>query len=568
MRVIRVLPEGPIDKTFDYSVPESMDADVRVGALVRVELHGRRVRAWVVADRVEPPPGVQLRPIAKVTGWGPSRDVVDLASWAAWRWAGRPAQLLGTASPPVAVRDIPTGPVRAISDPSDELAAEAFARPRSVVRLAPAADRYALILAVARACDALVLTPSVESATRLAGRLRRDGVPVALMPRDWAAAAGGGHVVIGTRAAAWAPAPTLGAVVVLDAHDEVYQEERAPTWSASVVAAERSARAGVPCVLVTPCPGPDLLAWGPVLTAPRADEREGWPTVDVVDRRHDDPRTGLFSERLVMALRDDERVVCVLNRKGRARLLACGACGELARCERCGASVTQESDELGCSQCGSARPLVCASCGSTRLKTLRPGVTRVREELEALAGRPVGEVTGDTDAVPDTPVVVGTEAVLHRVGPAGVPVSVVAFLDFDQELLAPRYRAGEQALGLLVRAARLVGRRRAGRRIIVQTRLPDHDVLTAVLHADPSSWAAGEAERRRELRLPPSTALALVSGEAAPTFVEGIGGLEVQGPADGRYRLRADDHRTLCDALAAAPRPPGRLRVEVDPLRV
>jgi len=42
----------------------------------------------------------------------------------------------------------------------------------------------------------------------------------------------------------------------------------------------------------------------------------------------------------------------------------------------------------------------------------------------------------------------------------------------------------------------------------------------------------------------------------------------VQGPADGLYRLRADDHQTLCDAIAAAPRPPGRLRVEVDPLRV
>ena len=31
--------------------------------------------------------------------------------------------------------------------------------------------------------------------------------------------------------------------------------------------------------------------------------------------------------------------------------------------------------------------------------------------------------------------------------------------------------------------------------------------------------------------------------------------------------LRAADHRTLCDALAATARPPGRLRIEVDPLR-
>jgi primosomal protein N' (replication factor Y) len=260
--------------------------------------------------------------------------------------------------------------------------------------------------------------------------------------------------------------------------------------------------------------------------------------------------------------------VCVLNRKGRARLLACSACGELARCERCGASVVQDADQLRCAHCGATRPVMCASCGSTRLKTLRPGVTRVREELEALAGRAVGEVTGETDTMPDAPVVVGTEAVLHRAGPAGAPVGVVAFLDIDQELLAPRYRAGEEALALLVRAARLVGPRRSGGRVLVQTRLPDHDVLAAAVHADPSDWAAAETEHRRDLRLPPATALALVSGEAAASFVEGVQGIEVQGPADGRYRLRADDHHALCDALAAVPRPFGRLRVEVDPLRV
>src|SRR6185295_13976046 len=80
---------------------------VRVGTLVRVELNGRRVRAWVVADGVEPPAGVALRPLAKVTGWGPDADLVDLAGWAAWRWAGRRSWFLGTASPPGAVRGLP-----------------------------------------------------------------------------------------------------------------------------------------------------------------------------------------------------------------------------------------------------------------------------------------------------------------------------------------------------------------------------------------------------------------------------------------------------------------------------
>ena len=93
--------------------------------------------------------------------------------------------------------------------------------------------------------------------------------------------------------------------------------------------------------------------------------------------------------------------------------------------------------------------MVCANCGAVALRNVRAGVARAREELEALAGEPVAEITAKTVGDPGTRVVVGTEAALHHVR---APVGVVAFLDFDQELLAPRYRAAEQALGLLARA--------------------------------------------------------------------------------------------------------------------
>ena len=90
---------------------------------------------------------------------------------------------------------------------------------------------------------------------------------------------------------------------------------------------------------------------------------------EVVDRRKEAPGLGLYSERLVRVLREGGRVVCVLNRKGRARLLACAACGELARCERCEAAVaegdggTDAVPVLACRACGATRPRVCARCG-------------------------------------------------------------------------------------------------------------------------------------------------------------------------------------------------------------
>ena len=220
--------------------------------------------------------------------------------------------------------------------------------------------------------------------------------------------------------------------------------------------------------------------------------------------------------------------------------------------------------ELVCSRDPShRRPEVCLECGSTAFRNLRLGVGRAREELEALVGEPVGEVTRNSQAPDaDARVLIGTEAVLHRVDRA----DGVAFLDLDQHLLAPRYRAAEQALALLGRAARLVAR--GGGRLLVQTSNPDHPVVAAVHHRDPSRFTDDELPLRRALGLPPTSAMALVSGAGGRAVVGALpdaDGLQVQGPVDGVWRLRAPDHTVLCDALAATPRGPDRVRIEVDP---
>ena len=208
----------------------------------------------------------------------------------------------------------------------------------------------------------MILCPSVDRARSLRSRLDRAGISLALLPRDWGEARGG-LGCIGSRAAAWAPLPAPDAVLVLDEHDEAYQEEAAPTWNARDVVVERAQRLGVPCVLTSPAPSLDTLEWAPLRKLSRADERAGWPIVDVIDRRQDDPAAGEWcSPRLVRVLRSEARGLCVLNRRGRARLLACRACGEVARCERCDAAVAQHDEGFVCPRCGQARPVVCASC--------------------------------------------------------------------------------------------------------------------------------------------------------------------------------------------------------------
>jgi primosomal protein N' (replication factor Y) len=184
-RVVRVLPDVPaIDKTFDYLVPDAVGDQVRVGTVVRVQLHGRRVGAWVVADGVEPPPGVALRPLAKVTGWGPAADLIDLAHWAA---GAGPAAPRACSAPPR--RTTPfrlPGPARtrrarAVAAVPDELST-----PPSPERTVCACPRgRSLSGRAAAAGPALILTASIGQARHLGLRLRRAGVDVAIMPKEW-----------------------------------------------------------------------------------------------------------------------------------------------------------------------------------------------------------------------------------------------------------------------------------------------------------------------------------------------------------------------------------------------
>ena len=681
--MVRVAPDlRRLGKTFDYLLPAGTapaavgagtGAQVEVGTEVRVPLNGRVVRGWVVALDTDPPPGVRPSPIVALRSIGPPPSVVALAEWAAWRWAGPRSLFLGTASSDTVVRALPPAPpatcgppalsaplappgpaapgvafdraqqwVRPCGDVAGgdapgwegqeagagwELANEALGGGVSVVRLPPAEDGFAIVLAAASlvpiaapqpqgrgvAAGVLVLVPGRAAAAALASRLERAGIRPALMPGGWARARAGGCVVVGTRSAAFAPLPEVAAVVVLDAHDEAYEEESAPTWCAWRVAVERARRDRAPCALLSPVPTLEILSSGRLVAPSRSVERSGWPPLQVVDRRGADPRTGMFSEPVVELVRwavepgTARRVACVLDRTGRARVVACGACGEVARCERCGVALRVEApnaERLSCRRCATEQPMACPRCGSTRLKNLRPGVSRVREELEALAGAPVaemwgpgtrpgrellapGERRGDVAGAPGdraglasgwAGAVVGTEAVLHRLDWA----DYVVFLDFDAYLDVPRYAAFEDALALVARAARLVSRSRsvgggtarAPGRVLLQTCQPRHDVVVAAARADPAHLGAAEKPVREALRLPPFGCLARVSGPAAPAYAAALEsalasgahpGASLDAASGGAWWLRAPSANVLAAILSSCERPPGRLRVEVEP---
>ena len=579
-RIVRVVPNvSGVNKTFDYLVPESLK-NVKVGSIVRVELQGRRVDAWVI-DEVVRSGLVKFKDIISLLSEGPSEEVVQLSQWAARRFCGPLRAVLSSASPSHRVKQLGTRHSGAARKSGQRgvvaEAEELFNNQRGGVLVWPAPRplRPVLESGISRG-RTLVVTPSVGFARTIAQALRREGLSVALMPDDWQRAAEGVDVVVGARSAVWASIPDLKSIIVLDEHDERLQDERSPTWHSRDVAIERARALGIPCLLVSPLPTVSATHWAGSQSVCFVDPVAGdWPTIEVVDPYSDlgdeeKPQFGLLSSRLIEVLRDKTKtVVCILNTKGRSRLLACKACKAIIRCENCDAAVIQNDEGLlECNRCGVHRPATCQSCSSNALALLRKGVAKMRDEIEKAALRQVVELSAETTVAANAAslVYIGTEAALHRVSSA----DVVVFLDFDNELFAPTYRAGEQAWTLLIHATRLL-KGSSNALIVLQSQDASNAQYGNFVSPDPQLLIEREQKKRQVMQLPPYAAMARV------VFAD-----ETFNPADwahcklafsssvktAEFLVRAENEEALSQGIAQLrDELSTRFRCYVDPMR-
>ena len=132
----------------------------------------------------------------------------------------------------------------------------------------------------------------------------------------------------------------------------------------------------------------------------------------------------------------------------------------------------------------------------------------------------------------ELPVSVGTErdlAGLERMG-------LVVAADADSLMLGHNYRAGEEALRILARLANTL-EPGSGRRMIVQTSLPDSDLVTTLRRGDPTPYLEAQLLERAHMGLPPASEMIAVElrGEGstldADAEIRALGAGTVLGPA-------------------------------------
>jgi primosomal protein N' len=153
---------------------------------------------------------------------------------------------------------------------------------------------------------------------------------------------------------------------------------------------------------------------------------------------------------------------------------------------------------------------------------------RIAREIDNKVGR------GTSSSQPSNrSVFVGTERDLIRVSEMDLVVAV----DADGLLLGQNYRSSEEALRVLARLGNLVGEG-TGKRVMVQTSMPEADLFAALRRAEPLPYLEGILAQRAKEGMPPSSEIVAVEirgGDPSAETQAELGRLEgatVLGPAD------------------------------------
>ena len=340
---------------------------------------------------------------------------------------------------------------------------------------------------------------------------------------------GQARVVIGTRSAVFAPLSDIGVIILDEEQEASYKSENAPRYHARDVAKYRCAQEKALLVLGSATPSVETMYHAEqgryhLVRLTQRYNRQALPQVLVADMK-DELRqgnggaiSGLLRQELEYNLERGEQSILFLNRRGASRMVSCGECGHVPECPRCSTNLTYHSanGRLMCHYCGHSQrlPDACPECGGI-LNFIGIGTQRVQEELEELFPG-AGVLRMDTDTVSaahpheyyldrfrkeKVPILLGTQMVAK--GLDFENVTLVGVISADQALFVEDFRAGERTFSLLTQVVGRAGRGEKTGRAVIQTYVPEHEVIRFAARQDYDRFYEQEIRLRRLRGFPP-----------------------------------------------------------------
>ncbi len=353
---------------------------------------------------------------------------------------------------------------------------------------------------------------------------------------------GKAKVVIGTRSAVFAPLDNIGLIAIDEEQEHTYRSEMAPKYHAKDIARFRCNYHKALMLLCSATPSVEsyFKAQKGVYSFFKLENRYGgfqMPDVALADIRGDSRITDggyigtQLADEIKNSLENGKQVILFSSRRGYNSHLSCQSCGYVFTCPNCSVSLTyhaygnsEKANRLVCHYCGyiTQKPTSCPECGKNHIGYFGCGTQKLGEELAELfpsakAVRMDADTTNEKNSHSEIlssfsngeyDILYGTQMVAK--GLDFPNVSLVGVVDADTSLFMNDFRAGERMFSLLTQLVGRSGRSGQGRAVI-QTRVPDNEILNLSACQDYPRFYKSEIDIRRAVVFPPFCDLAVFS---------------------------------------------------------
>ena len=558
-----------LNKAFDYALPPEFEASAALGLRVKVPFGKTVQTGYITALNTTPnlPGNVKLKQVISLEDkrlfYGP--ELFDFARFIEQNYANTLGETLGVLVPSLfnqkmldsykepAPSDLPFFyPAGEYTQEQQSALKNARENQINLFYGANLSGKTEAALCLAyevlnKGGQVLVLVPDVISSANLievinkkfgAEHIHLWHSKVLLSRRKTAAAEmllGKPCLTVGTRSACLLPFKNLKLTIIFHEESKDFKQEDAkPYYHAREAAIKRALLTGGKVIMVSSAPSLETLKLkeegalkASLFTKPLP--KFGNKTEVIVA-----PKTGqkskLISDALAQALHQNMlkggQSLLILNRLGYSGVYSCLNCGAYAKCKKCGCVLsrvkTLKEDYLICRKCGHKETLrqVCPLCKNEIFRSHGGGTQAAAEEIYKLFPQArVYRLDSQTlktkkdeghfaeEALKDgqADIIVGTNLALNA-GLCGGKINLAALLDADTELNAADFRAAERfAQTLFVLKGRL--NRYKNAKLFIQTSKSDLFDFNLLKEDKYLSFAAAEAEFRRDFNFPPYTKL-------------------------------------------------------------
>ena len=506
---------------FSYLIPEKLSSLIKIGSRVQVPFKDKHLEGIVIDRTSLTTESREMKSIYKLLGDFPvaTQETVELISLTASFWGGSPYDIIRSAIPPrvASAEKGFTLTVAPLSSRSDSAA--------TFHLLPPKLDPISALISVVGASKVigtkLVIVPTARDLNRLTVALVKSNIeftsldsnlPRADRYRNFLSVSlGGAGVVIGMRAAIFAPIPDLSEIYLHQENSEHYYERRTPYWNTREVAWIRSKISNLGLHLTGYMPSLDVAIDIDKKEISYQATRDKIPVVAQSSSNGE-----LIPSKIYQQIRKALLVGPVLflvPAKGYASAISCAKCRNIAVCE-CGGKLAKSSSksEPSCVLCSKKyQNWKCGWCGEARVFLASRGIERFAEEIgrsfpnqvviQSTASDPRDSVSSEPALVISTP---GVEPI------AEYGYAAVVVLQVDRFLSSSASNGVERAYSNFFAASALLGE--TG--VVALVHDDGAPIISALTTWNPATISKREIEQRISLQLPPISGAVLVLADS------------------------------------------------------